>query len=130
MALRIEVEPPLPTDPRLEAPQVRSSDEHPTARDEPAPDALEHGTGLGEMLEHVPEDGCVERLLRQLHVLDALAHDGEPRRGGGNVAERLDGGDPVTGARQRDGETPVAGSEIEDARPGETAFGRLRVELG
>ena len=105
VALRIEVEPPLPADLRLEAGQVRHSDEDPAAGNEPAPHPL----------EHVPENGSVERVPGQLHLLEALVQNGDPRSVR-HVAERLDGSDPVPRAGERNGEASVTRAEVDDAR--------------
>src|SRR4051812_42351711 len=114
MPLRIEVKPTLASQTGLQARQVRDAHENPAARDEPAPHALQRRERLRQMLEHVPEDGCVERGLGEVDVVDTLAQDDEPRRGR-HVTERLDCSDVVARARDRAGEPSVPGSEIEHA---------------
>jgi hypothetical protein len=119
MPPRVEVEPPVTAETRLQAVEVRRADEEAACRRKPAVNTLERRARIVEVLEHVPEDDGVIRVFRELELLDPVPDDLDsvqvPRRD--HFAERFDGRHAVTGAGKRSGEASVAGAEVEDAAP-------------
>ena len=119
MPLTVQVEPPVAAKFRLQAVEVRHADEEAASRCKPAAGTLERRARIGEVLQHVPEDDYVVRVLRQLELLDAAADDLDSVHAAGrdHLAERLDRRHPVTGASESSGQPSVAGAEVEDAAP-------------
>ena len=119
MPLTVQVEPPVAAKFRLQAGEVRHAHEEAASQNKPAADTLERRARIGEVLQHVPEDDYVVRVLRELELLHAAADDLDAvhAAGRGHVAERLDRRHPVTGAGESSGQPSVAGAEVEDAAP-------------